>query len=72
MTNYTLSAQLERLGGLKAYNAGGADVDQSGWIRVLAKKLRMNQAGQGTVVLEYPGTVFRFSDSGAGRVRLAF
>jgi hypothetical protein len=50
---YTLSAQLERLGGLKAYNAGGADVDQSGWIRVLAKKLRMNQAGQGTVVLEY-------------------
>jgi SGNH hydrolase-like domain, acetyltransferase AlgX len=50
---YTLSAQLERLGGLKAYNAGGADVDQSGWIRVLAKKLMMNQAGQGTVVLEY-------------------
>jgi hypothetical protein len=51
--SYTLSAQLERLAGLKAYNAGGADVDQSGWIRVLAKKLRMNQTGQGTVILEY-------------------
>jgi hypothetical protein len=51
--SYTLSARLERLAGLKVYNAGGADVDQSGWIRVLAKKLRMNQTGQGTVILEY-------------------
>jgi hypothetical protein len=51
--SYTLSAQLERLAGLKAYNAGGADVDQSGWIGVLAKKLRMNQTRQGTIILEY-------------------
>jgi hypothetical protein len=51
--SYTLSAQLQRLSGLKVYNAGGADSDQSGWIRALAKKLKMDQTGQGTVVLEY-------------------
>ncbi len=51
--NYTLSGQLQQLGGLKAYNAGGADVDQSGWILALAKKLKMNQTGQGTVILDY-------------------
>ena len=50
---HTLSGQLQQLGGLKAYNAGGADVDQSGWILALAKKLKMNQTGQGTIILDY-------------------
>jgi hypothetical protein len=50
---HTLSGQLQQLGSLKAYNAGGADVDQSGWILALAKKLKMDQTGQGTVILDY-------------------
>jgi SGNH hydrolase-like domain, acetyltransferase AlgX len=49
----TLSAQVQRLGGLKVYNAGGADLDQTGWIRALAKRLKMNQTRKGTVILEY-------------------
>lgn len=50
---HTLSGQLQQLGGLKVYNAGGTEVDQSGWILALAKKLKMDQSGQGTVILEY-------------------
>jgi hypothetical protein len=49
----TLSGQLRQLSGLKVYNAAGADVDQSGWVLALARKLKMDQAKKGTIVLEY-------------------
>ena len=51
--DHTLAAQLHQQSGMKVYNAGGADVDQAGWVLALAKKLRMGENRQGTVVLEY-------------------
>ncbi len=51
--DHTLSGQLRQLSGLKIYNAAGADVDQAGWVLALARKLKMDQAKQGTIVLEY-------------------
>jgi hypothetical protein len=51
--DHTLSSQLRQLSGFKVYNAAGADVDQAGWVLALARKLKMDQAKKGTIVLEY-------------------
>jgi len=50
---HNLSSQIQQLSGLKVYNGAGPSVDQSGWVLALARKLKMDQTGHGTIILEY-------------------